>query len=39
MERNSAVEKENKLLKEKLESLKATRDDVMVSNIVEIAFP
>ena len=39
MERNSAVEKENKLLKEKLESLKATADDVMVSNIVEIAFP
>ena len=39
MERNSVVEKENKLLKEKLESLKATGDDVMVSNIVEIAFP
>ena len=39
MERNSALEKENKLLKEQLESLKATGDDVMVSNLVEIAFP
>ena len=39
MERNSGVEKENKLLKEKLESLKATGDDVMVSNLVEIVLP
>ena len=38
MERNSAFEKENKLLKEQLESLKTTGDDVMVSNLVEIAF-
>ena len=38
MERNSGLEKENKLLKEQLESLKAAGDDVMVRNLVEIAF-